>query len=136
MKPIYATIFVAVLTVAGILLAGCGGKYVKGTAPTNQPANSFEKYSYQTLLDAQVALGEIDKRIKSGELPAATRSDYDRAAVIYNTAIAALSRYDQVVRAGNDPTQLQTEIASDLTDLLSLIDKLFPQKKAAAPPSK
>lgn len=134
MKPaVIAVLAVALLVGVGFFAAGCGVKSYKGQAPTaNQPVNTFEEYAYAVLLDAQTGLAEVDKKLKSGELPKSVTADYDRAAVIYNTAIAALKRYDAVMRSGGDPSTIQTEISSELADLvklgLQLTGKTFGQK--------
>jgi hypothetical protein len=129
-----AAIVTLILILAGGLgaLAGCaGGKYKAPVA--GQPVNSFEEYTYTALSDAQTGLIETDKKIKSGELPASLIPDYDRAAVLYNTAKTLLVRYDAAYRAGSDVTSIQNEISQDLADLVSLGLKLWPQRATAAP---
>jgi hypothetical protein len=124
------TIAVAALTLAGLIGAGCAAyKGVTGTPPTkNQPVNTFEEYAYQVLGDAQAGLSQTEAKIKSGELPKSLTADYDRAAVVYNTAVSLLKHYDQVFRAGGDVSQIQSEIEQMLGDLINLGLKLWPKK--------
>ncbi len=122
---------IAALTLAGIFFAGGCGAYkgAKGTNPAApQPVNTFEAYAYNALSDAQAGLAATDAKIKSGELPSSVIADYDRAAVLYNTSISLLNRYDTAFRAGNDVTAIQSEISQDLADLISLGLKLWPKK--------
>lgn len=129
MKLSLAVLCVIVLAVGvGIFAAGCGAKNVKGPVPASQPVNTFEEYAYKVLDDAQAGLLDTDRRLKSGELPQSTIADYDRAAVLYNTSIELLKRYDSIYRAGNDVTAIQTEISQDLAQLISLGLQLWPKK--------
>ena len=125
-STILAVVAIAVLTAAGILLSGCGAyKGAKGLNPAApQPVNTFESYAYQVLSDAQVGLAETDKKIKAGDLPPSVIPDYDRAAVLYNTLVSLLNRYDAAFRAGNDVSSIQTEISQDLAEVISLALKL------------
>jgi hypothetical protein len=127
---ILSVIAVAVLTAAGAFLSGCGAyKGAKGTNPAAvQPVNSFEGYAYQALSDAEAGLNATAAKIKSGELPKSLTADYDRAAVLYNTLVTLLNRYDAAFRAGSDVTAIQNEISQDLADLISLGLKLWPKK--------
>ena len=122
------------LTGVGIFAAGCGTKSVKaGTPGTLQPVNDFENYAYQVLEDTQAGLTDADAKIKSGELPKSLTADYDRAAVLYNTSIALLKRYDAAYRAGSSVDAIQIEISQDLGDLMALGLKMWPNKIKAPP---
>lgn len=125
-------IVVAVLLVAAGIGAFSGCSTAQYKAPVaGQPANSFEEYAYTVLSDVQAGLAETEKKIKSGELPASVTPDYDRAAVLYNTAKNLLLSYDAAIRSGGDVAAIQTEISSDLADLISLGLKLWPARATA-----
>jgi hypothetical protein len=115
-------------------LAACAG-YNGAKAPVpGQPVNQFEAYSYTILSDCQAALAATAGKLKSGELPASLTADYDRAAVLYNTAVSSLKHYDTAFRAGSDVTAVQGEISQELTELVALGLKLWPPK--TVPPAK
>ncbi|HLZ12553.1 MAG TPA: hypothetical protein VKP58_08195 [Candidatus Acidoferrum sp.] len=128
MKPtiLAFVLILAVATLNGVLLSGCGPyKAAKAANPAaQQPVNTFESYAYQVLSDTQAGLAETDRKLKSGDLPASMIPDYDRAAVLYNTLVILLNRYDAAFRAGNDVSTVQSEISADLTEVISLAVKL------------
>lgn len=131
---LFLVLAIAGLTGVGIFAAGCGTKSVKASTPgTLQPVNDFENYAYQVLEDTQAGLADVDAKIKSGELPRSITPDYDRAAVLYNTSIALLKRYDAAYRAGSSVEAIQIEISQDLGDLMALGVKMWPNKIKAAP---
>jgi hypothetical protein len=131
---LFLVLAIAGLTGIGILASGCGTKSVKASTPGQlAPVNDFENYAYQVLLDTQAGLADADAKIKSGELPKSLTPDYDRAAVLYNTSIALLKRYDAAYRAGSSVDAIQIEIAQDLGDLMALGLKMWPNKIKAAP---
>jgi hypothetical protein len=131
---LFLIVAIAGLTGIGILAGGCGTKSIKAAAPgTVQPVNDFENYGYQVLEDAQAGLTDVDAKIKSGELPKSLIPDYDRAAVLYNTSIALLKRYDAAYRAGSSVEAIQLEISQDLGDLMALGLKMWPNKMKAPP---
>lgn len=125
----WTLILAAVLLVGagvGIGAAGCAAyKGAKAPVP-GQPANQFEAYSYAILSDAQAGLAATAAKIKSGELPKSLIADYDRAAVLYNTAVLSLGHYDKAYRAGGDVTVIQAEISQEITELVALGLKLWP----------
>jgi hypothetical protein len=136
MKTAAIVVVVLIFAAAAGALAGCSAGNYKAPATASQPVNSFEQYAYTVLSDVQAGLAETDKKIKTGELPAALVPDYDRAAVLYNTAKTLLVRYDAAYRAGGDVAAVQVEISQDLADLISLGLKLWPQRATAPLPTK
>jgi hypothetical protein len=126
-------IVIAAAAILGIL-GGCAALQSKAPVPVSQPVNAFEQYVFTALSDAQAGLAATEAKIKSGELPASLTPDYDRAAVLYNTLVSLLKRYDAAYRAGNDVQAMQTEISQDLEDLLALGLKLWPERQTAPPP--
>ena len=122
---------ISILMLSALIAGGCGAykEPPTGSAPTaNQPVNTFEAWAYKILDDAQAGLADTAAKIKSGELPQSLIPDYDRAAVVYNTSIALLKRYDDAYRAGGDVATVQNDIQQNLADLIALGLKLWPKK--------
>src|SRR5579859_5634144 len=121
---------------ASMYSSGCGYKSVKASAPGQATAaNSFEDYSYKTLLDAQAGLNATRNEIQAGTLPQSLVPIFDRAVVVYNECIALEKRYDKVLRSGGDPATVQQELASNLGSLVGLIAQIRPPKTPAPAPA-
>jgi hypothetical protein len=105
-----------------VLAAGCSTKSTQPVLPG--AINSFDQTSYQTLMDAQAAIGAVKADVAGGKftLTAAQKTVFNQAIADFNVAEAAWQTYH--AGATNNVAALTTAINQLVADVAAIATQI------------